>query len=429
MRYYLRRVVISKKIILAVLLGAIFLWWWLSAPPDDFRIGEAYQLGEIPEEILSATKEDIISSSLQNTGNQFSGFDDITFTKDSATAYLSVMDGSIWEYSIENSKFSKLVDTPFIPAGIQLNPLDESQLYFCVSKMGGRKDSKTEKVGLYRLDLNTNLITPIVLDLPIFKEYPVATSFTPKTRPSMRLAEFTKENSRPFHLCNDIAISMDGKRIYLSEPIPLARAAMGSGAVIEAIGLAPIGKLWLYDVEHQSISLIADNFTFVDGLLLEESSNGDESILFTETTKFRLMRSYIEGEKAGITEIVWDNLPGMPDGLDRDKDGNIWIGLIKKRTEKMQTIHATPWLKSLLVRLPHKLLPVSKQTGLMALSADAKQVLFYSMHDGSRVSDISVISPYQGLLFLPIFNADFKGVYFIKNPLCKQNCDFKINIP
>ena len=58
----------------------------------------------------------------------------------------------------------------------------------------------------------------------------------------------------------------------------------------------------------------------------------ENAIFFTETTKFRIHKTYFTGKKAGTSELIWDNLPGLPDGMDRDINGNIWVGIIKERS-------------------------------------------------------------------------------------------------
>ena len=105
--------------------------------------------------------------------------------------------------------------------------------------------------------------------------------------------------------------------------------------------------------------------------------------------------------------------------MDRDQNGNIWIGIIKERSSLINWIHSNPCIKPFLVRVPQSLLPVSKNTGILALSPDGQTPLFYSMHDGSQLYDISVVCPIDNELFYPTFSEDLTGIFKSQNPLSK----------
>jgi sugar lactone lactonase YvrE len=408
----------KRSIIPLFVLFLIAIWWFISAPPADLQIGPSYSLGPVSQTILHVENQtDFLAQYVRSIDCDIQGYDDIVFDHNHGIAYASSMDGWIWKIDLEDQLCERFVKVPMMPAGIHLNPVNENELFFCSSRMDEEKYPDEEKVGLYLLNLNTRELDPVLLKLPILSPKPMETTFSPLDRPGINIIEMDETNSRTFCLCNDLDISSDGQRIYISEPVNSPRASMGSGAVIEAIGLAPIGKLWIFDRTKESIHLVLDNFTFVDGLLLMPSDSEEHSILFTETTKFRIMETFFQGPKSGTTEVRMEHLPGMPDGLDRDANGNIWIGLIKKRSSTINWLHRNPWIKPFFLRLPQSILPVSEDSGILALSSDGQQAVYYSMHDGSHISDISVVSPYKKELYFPVFNKESKGIYFATNPL------------
>jgi sugar lactone lactonase YvrE len=164
--------------------------------------------------------------------------------------------------------------------------------------------------------------------------------------------------------------------------------------------------------------LIAQNFIFPDGILVEKSSTStEETLLVSETIQFRILRLNIGGNNAGEWSIVQENLPGMPDGMDRDADGRIWVGIIKQRSPVIDWIHGHPWIKPFLLRLPADLMPVSAETSVMAFSKDGSTPLFYSLHDGSVLSDISVVVPGGNELFVAAFNREATGLFRMPYPL------------
>ena len=113
----------------------------------------------------------------------------------------------------------------------------------------------------------------------------------------------------------------------------------------------------------------------------------DRDVWIDHQFAIRIGRAHLTGSRAGSYDVLWDDLPGLPDGMDRDSKGRIWVALIKDRTPLMTWMHANPWIKPLILRVPPRYLPRTLDTGVLALSADAGEVLAYSHHDGSRVVD------------------------------------------
>jgi sugar lactone lactonase YvrE len=175
--------------------------------------------------------------------------------------------------------------------------------------------------------------------------------------------------------------------------------------------------LWRIDRARATVALIAYGYTFLDGVLLEPGPDGDvRSVLITETPKFRILRLHLSGARAGADEILWDSLPGMPDGLDRDPEGRIWVGLYGKRTAAVTWVHGHPWIKPLLLRLPPAQMPVPQDTGILVLDPDARTPRYYVMHDGSRVREISAVVPGADRLYLPSFALDNRGLVTMPYP-------------
>ncbi len=399
-----------KHVILigAVLLLALIL---LGGPPEGVRIGPAYTAGAVPASIQAVEAPGDPLATVRKEIPQLPGHDDLVFASDGRTAYASGMDGWIWKLDLHHGTAEAWVRPPVNPAGMRFANAREDDLLFCASRLGGEEYGAENRVGLYEVNLRSAKVTPLLLDLPLGPDDDGEQVYAAARQSAVSLDEMNANNSRPFALCNDLAVSADGKRIYVTEPFVRPHAAMGSGAVPEAIGLYPHGKLWRFDREQRTVALVLDGFTFVDGILLEERNGEEESVLITETTKFRLLRAHLTGPRAGTTEVLFKDLPGLADGLDRDDDGRIWIGIIKKRSGLMNFVHANPWIKPLLLRIPQAMLPVSKTTGILVLDRHARQPLYFTMHDGSAVADISVAVPYSGRAYLPTFDRHARGLY------------------
>ena len=388
------------------------IWWFATSPPREFRYAGVTILGPVPEELDRVrVADDAFSSGVRRTSDALPGYDDVVVLAD-GMILASGMDGWIWKIDEETLLAERFVDVPLMPAGLRLAPNDPDLIYFCSAVLGGEVYPPAERVGLYSLRVSTGQMHAIVLDVPReLDRSDRAEVFSPD-------AQARVEGVRPLAFCNDLDVSSDGERIYFSEPFAYAGASMGAGAVAEAVALGNNGRLWLRDLSSQTTRLIARNFHFLDGILIENEAGQTKefSVLVTETTRFRIQRLYVVGSAAGNHVVLWDDLPGMPDGLDRDDEGNIWVGLLALRSETSDWLHANPWLKPLLVRLPVKWMPRGTATAVLALDPEGMEALYLGLHDGSLVRDISVVIPTADRLFLASFDPHQRGLVSIPRP-------------
>ncbi|MGJ4786535.1 SMP-30/gluconolactonase/LRE family protein [Leptospira koniambonensis] len=385
----------------------------ISCGPSRIKIGEPYKLGEVPASILEVQdKQDPFTTNLKVEMTDLPGHDDLIFDPSKGFGYASGMDGWIWRLNFKTGKAEQWVKPPVNPAGMQYSSKAKNKILVCASRLGGEIYEEKNRVGLYEVDIETKKVDPIILDLPKLEKEELEKVYSFSEMHGVSLQDLNSSNSRPFSLCNDLAASEDGNRIYITEPFERVDAAMGSGAVPEAIGLYPHGKLWMLDRHKNTISLVLTGFTFVDGILLEKSPDGkEESVVFTETTKFRIIRAFLSGKDQGSSEVLFENLPGLADGLERDDKGRIWTGIIKKRSGLVNFIHKNPWLKKVILSLPQKILPISHNTGILVIDPSGKKPLYYSMHDGSKIKDISVSVPFEDRVYFPSFDKTSRGLY------------------
>lgn len=385
---------------------------FVSCNTGNIKIGKAYQLGNVPESVLKVSKPDPFLNHLITTMPELPGHDDLIFDNKNQIAFASGMDGWIWKLDFKSNTALAWVKPPVNPAGLQFSNKNNESILVCASKLGGVSYDKTKQVGLYEVNIKSKTVVPILLTLPKTNQEDFELVYPESKRPTFALKNLNEANSRPFSLCNDLAVSSDGNRIYLSEPFERADAAMGSGAVPEAIGLYPHGKLWMFDRKQNTVSLVMSGFTFVDGIIIADHTNSkEESVIITETTKFRIIKANISGKQEGTFEVLLENLPGLADGLERDNKGRIWVGIIKPRSGLVNLIHNNPWLKPLLLSLPQRILPIAKKTGILVLNANGKTPLYYSMHDGSKIKDISVAVPNLDSVYFPSFDISSRGLY------------------
>lgn len=398
--------------------------WLASAPPSYVEPAGPRVLGAMPAALATADVGDMIKAHGVTITPEIPGHDEILPLPGTSKVLVSARDEWIWLVDVEKKTAEKLAFSPVSPTGARMVPGQPDQVYFCMARLDYH--TYEHHPGVYRLDLNSKRFTEIVTRVPLTGtmradglEIPNAVQpdqemVYPSPLKNTAISQLNEQNSRTLQFCNDLDVSNDGRHIYITEPFSNPKASSGLGAMPEGVTLARNGRVWRYDTQEKSIGLVLENNVFSDGILIEYDAAGRESgLLVSETVNFRIGRAHFTGPKAGTYDVLWDNLPGLPDGMDRDAQGRIWVGLIKERTPLMNWLHRNPWLKPAILRIPASWLPKSKGTAILGLSPDASQIIAYSHHDGSKVLDISVVAPGGDKLYLPSFYKDNAGLTYV----------------
>lgn len=384
-----------------------------------------FVMGPVPKAIRDvAAKKDIIAEQVQVVFPNLPRHDDIVLQEHLGRAFAGT-DGCLWKLDLRTNTAGCYVKTPLMAMGLRSDPKDENILYFCASRLSAKTYPKTEKVGLYQLDIESKRIEPIVTRVPLLPALskPPAgnqgTVFSPIQVPYLTQDQMNEANSRPMALCNDLDISPDGREIYIAESLDYEGASMGPGAIKSVLSLEPESHLWRYEPESRRVGLAAQGYAFLDGILMEPSEDGKiRSLLVTELTKFRILRLHLDGEKAGRDKVLWENLPGMPDGLHRDAEGRVYLGLVKERTGFVTWLHAHPTAKRIVSWLVDhgalSLIPQPKGTGVLVFNRDLSQPLLLAMHPNKRVTEISAAIPgADGKVYLPSFDPNSTGMHVL----------------
>ena len=183
-----------------------------------------------------------------------------------ATVLVTATDGRIWRVNLANHSGEPIVDPPLMAYGIHDAPGDPDHVYFCASRSYAEA-APDERVGLYRLSLDTRTVDPLVLDVPatdLMNERPVVYADDDPDAPELRGGLTTAK--RPLTVCDNLDVSADGRRLYFSEPFDYSGASVDD-ALDEAIALSPNGRLWRHDLDTGATRLIAEGFHFINGVV------------------------------------------------------------------------------------------------------------------------------------------------------------------
>jgi ribose transport system permease protein len=153
-------------------------------------------------------------------------------------------------------------------------------------------------------------------------------------KPDGEVFKVTDETNRTWYKLNDdsrlrmaddLDIGPDGK-IYFSDCTTRYEMTTNTLDILEA---RPNGRMVCYDPATKTTKTIINQFYFPNGVCV---SHDGKSLLIASTSLCKIFRYWLEGPKAGRTEVLIDELPGNPDNINRASDGNYWLALVGIRT-------------------------------------------------------------------------------------------------
>ena len=178
-------------------------------------------------------------------------------------------------------------------------------------------------------------------------------------------------NGEPIRYADDVAIADSGS-IYFSDATtrfdPVDFAGTVNAARLDIIEHGGHGRILQFDPATGSTIVVVEGLNFANGVAI---SDDQRFLVIAETGSYRLLRHWLEGPSAGTTEVLRDNLPGMPDNVNNGLNDRFWIGLVVRRDARLDAMAPSPWLRKLLLRLPPFLQPViDPPSHVFAINAD-----------------------------------------------------------
>lgn len=220
----------------------------------------------------------------------------------------------------------------------------------------------------------------------------------------------TESGGLPFRFTDDLDIASDGT-IFFTD----ASHRYGPDKYLyDLLEARPNGRFLKYDPYRRRTSILLDNLYFANGVALSE----DESyVLVNETYRYRITRYWLEGPKAGTSDIFIDNLPGFPDNLSLGSD-HFWVALFTVRNPVMDRMHPSPYLKGLVSKLPKRFWPKPEPYGLVIgvaenpLDREAPGIIVRSLHDpsGDHLREITSVKEVEGVLYMGTLHGDRIGM-------------------
>lgn len=207
----------------------------------------------------------------------------------------------------------------------------------------------------------------------------------------------------PFRFTDDVDIAPDGQ-IYFTDA---SSRFQQPDYRLDLLEMRPHGRLLRYSPRTGKAEVLLGNLHFANGVAV---SPDGAFVLVNETWKYRILRYWIQGPKAGQAEVFADNLPGFPDNLAVDRKGRYWVAFPTLRNSQVDALHRTPWLKDLLAKLPDSLKPTPQEYGLV-VAFDRDGEVITSLHDtkGTHLQEITSVNPHEGYLYFGSLHNDRIG--------------------
>ena len=206
----------------------------------------------------------------------------------------------------------------------------------------------------------------------------------------------TDEKGKPFLIPNGLDIS-DNRMIYFSNTSEVSSYTTKYGRKI-IMEMKPLGGLYSYNPETEEIKTLIEGSYFGNGVVI---SKDQDYLLMVETTKYRVLKYWLSGKKAGQTEIFIDNLPGFPNGISIREDGSYWLGFSTKRNEALDKIHSNRGMKKLIYSLPEFMQPEAETFGMIMNISEGGEII-ESLFDtnGTVLPEAGAVKEFNGYLYI-----------------------------
>lgn len=169
----------------------------------------------------------------------------------------------------------------------------------------------------------------------------------------------------------------------------------------ELVELGDTGRLLAYHPDSGEATVELSGMGFPNGIA---RGPDEESLLVTETSRYRVTRYWHRGERAGEFELVLENLPGFPDNIDRGPDDTYWLAIPSRRDSLVDWLHEQPAIARQLGKLPPSALGLIEADPYgLVLRVTGDGEILESLHDPDGEGGtfgVTSATPHEGSLYL-----------------------------
>ena len=159
----------------------------------------------------------------------------------------------------------------------------------------------------------------------------------------------------PMRFCNNAAIASDGT-VWFSDSSTKFGIEQWKDDFVQNTRTGRLARL----STDGSVEVVIDGLAFANGVAL---SKDEDFVCVAETGARTVVRRWLTGNRAGMRDLLCQNLPGYPDNIARGSDGLIWVTLASPVDPMVERLQTSPMpLRKMVTKIPEALQPKPKQT-------------------------------------------------------------------
>ncbi|KAL2536016.1 Protein STRICTOSIDINE SYNTHASE-LIKE 3 [Forsythia ovata] len=174
------------------------------------------------------------------------------------------------------------------------------------------------------------------------------------------------------------------------------------------------GRVLKYNPRTKEATVLVRNLQFPNGLSLSKDGS---FFVFCEGSVGRLRKYWLKGEKTGTSEVM-AVLPGFPDNVRTNEDGDFWVAVHCRRTIYSHLLALYPKVRMFLLKLPisaklHYLMQIGGRPHAVVVkySPDGKLIKILEDRQGKVVKVVSEVEEKDGKLWIGSVLMPFVAVY------------------
>ena len=264
-----------------------------------------------------------------------------THGPDEGAVFTGTEDGTIYRIAHDGQQIERVAETGGRPLGIEID-LD-GRLLVCDAKRG-----------VLRIDTRTGGIEQVIDSVA----------------------------GQQMVFCNNAAIASDGT-VWFSDSSTKYGIDKWKEDFVQN---TRTGRLMRLGTDG-TVEVVLDGLAFANGVALSK----DESfVAVAETGARTVVRRWLTGNRAGMRDLLCQNLPGYPDNIARGSDGLIWITIGSPTNGLVERLHKSPLpLRKVITKIPEVLQPKPAQT---------VRVMAYD-DEGTLVHDVDLKAAEHGVQY------------------------------
>ncbi|WP_165949077.1 SMP-30/gluconolactonase/LRE family protein [Kribbella turkmenica] len=156
----------------------------------------------------------------------------------------------------------------------------------------------------------------------------------------------------PIRFANDLVIGSDGVVWFTDSSSRYNTTVLGdvpSYLMPDLVDGRASGRLLRYDLANGEITQVLDGLYFPNGVALTDD---EDAVWIAESTRYRILRHTLAD---GLTTVIVEDLPGVPDGLNSGTDGSMLVALYDRSGALDSLVLPTALGRQLMIRLPNSL--------------------------------------------------------------------------